>query len=116
MKKFVTILFSLVLMTSCAADKEFSPNKDPQDSTTLIKDTNGTNGVLIPITSSNVMAAGYDTQSQIMKVQFKNGRLYEYYGVDLELWDSFVSAQPNPWSTVGYPRLVGEGYQYRRIS
>ena len=116
MKKFVIILFSLVLMTSCATEEEFSSNKDPQDSTALIKDTNGTNGVLIPITSSNVMAAGYDTQSQIMKVQFKNGRLYEYYGVDLELWNSFVSAQPNPWSTVGYPRLVGEGYQYRRIS
>jgi hypothetical protein len=116
MKKFVNILFSLVLMTSCATDEEFSANKAPQDSIALIKDTNGTNGVLIPITSSNVMAAGYDTQSQIMKVQFKNGRLYEYYGVDLELWNSFVSAQPNPWSTVGYPRLVGEGYQYRRIS
>ena len=119
MKKFVNILFSLVLMTSCATDEEFSAIKDPQDSTAIIKDTNGTNGtngVLIPITSSNVMAAGYDAQSQIMKVQFKNGRLYEYYGVDLELWSSFFSAQPNPWSAVGYPRLVGEGYQYRRIS
>jgi hypothetical protein len=116
MKKFIIILFSLVLMTSCATDEEFSAIKDPQDSTALIKDTNGTNGVLIPITSSNVMAAGYDAQSQIMKVQFKNGRLYEYYGVDLELWSSFVRAQPNPWSAVGYPRLVGEGYQYRRIS
>jgi hypothetical protein len=116
MKKIIIILISLVLMTSCTTDEEFSAIKDPQDSTELIKDTNGTNGVLIPITSSNVMAAGYDAQSQIMKVQFKNGRLYEYYGVDLDLWNSFVSAQPNPWSAVGNPRLVGEGYQYRRIS
>ena len=103
-------------MTSCATDEQFSASTDPKDLTALNKDATGTNGVLIPITSSNVMAAGYDTRSQIMKVQFKNGRLYEYYGVDLELWNSFVTAQPNPWSAVGYPRLVGEGYQYRRIS
>jgi hypothetical protein len=116
MKKFIVILFSLVLITSCTAQKEFSASTDGQDSTALIKDTTGTKGVLIPIKSSNVMAAGYDTQSQIMKVQFKNGRLYEYYGVNLELWNSFVSAQPNPWSIVGNSRLVGEGYEYRRIN
>ncbi len=116
MKKFIIILFTLVLVTSCATGEEFSASTDPQDSTRSITDPTGTNGVLIPIASSNVMAAGYDAQSQVMKVQFKNGRIYEYYGVELELWDSFVSAQPYPWRTVGYPRLVREGYQYRRIN
>ena len=50
-----------------------------------------------------------------MTVQFDNGALYEYYGVPLELWTSFIAAQPHPWSAVGYPRLVQGGIPYKRI-
>ncbi len=116
MKKIVITFLSLVVLTSCAIQEDLSSNTKFQDSTGVVEEIAGTNGLLIPIVSSNVMAAGYDTQSQTMKVQFKSGLIYEYYGVDLELWNSFVEAQPNPWSAVGYPRLVGEGYQYRRIN
>jgi hypothetical protein len=76
----------------------------------------GTSGQLIPIQSDNVRAAGYDASSMIMTVQFNNGYTYNYYGIPLELWDSFIAAQPNPWSTVGYPRLVQAGVPYKRIS
>ena len=64
----------------------------------------------------NVLAAGYDASSMIMTVEFNNGYTYEYYGIPLELWDSFIAAQPNPWSLVGYPRLVQAGVPYKRIS
>ncbi len=116
MKKIVITFLSLVVLTSCSTQEDFFSNTKLQESTGVVKEIAGTNGLLIPIVSSNVMAAGYDIQSQTMKVQFKNGLIYEYYGVDLDLWNSFVEAQPNPWSAVGYPRLVGEGYQYRRIN
>lgn len=76
----------------------------------------GTNGQLISIQSDNVRAAGYDVSSMIMTVQFNNGYTYEYYGIPLELWNSFIAAQPNPWSLVGYPRLVQAGVPYKRIS
>lgn len=75
----------------------------------------GTKGELIPIQSDNVSAAGYDELSSVMTVQFKNGALYEYYGVPTDLWISFVAAQPHPWSQVGYPRLVQAGIPYKRI-
>ncbi len=75
----------------------------------------GTNGSLISIQSDNVQAAGYNAENSVMTVQFKNGALYEYYGVDLELWESFIAAQPHPWSQVGYPRLVQAGIPYKRI-
>ena len=52
----------------------------------------------------------------IMTVQFNNGYTYEYYGITAELWNSFIAAQPNPWSQVGYPRLVQAGVPYKRIS
>jgi hypothetical protein len=75
----------------------------------------GTSGRLISIQSDNVLAAGFDEVSQIMTVQFKNGAVYEYYGVPGALWTSFLNAQPHPWSQVGYPRLVAGGVPYKRI-
>ena len=116
MKKFISLFLVLVFVTSCSSNEYLPTNAKPQESATSTGEVNGTNGALIPILSSNVTAAGYDFQSQTMKVQFNSGALYEYYGVKLDLWESFLSAQPNPWSKVGYPRLVGEGYQYRRIN
>lgn len=78
-------------------------------------ETVGTNGQLISIQSDNVRAAGYDEVKMIMYVQFDNGALYEYYGVPVDLWTSFVAAQPHPWSQVGNPRLVQGGIPYKRI-
>jgi hypothetical protein len=75
----------------------------------------GTNGQLISIQSDNVRAAGYDEASMVMTVQFNNGYTYEYYGIPFELWESFIKAQPDPWSLVGYPRLVEAGVPYKRI-
>jgi hypothetical protein len=75
----------------------------------------GTNGQLITIQSDNVSAAGYDEMSMVMTVKFDNGALYEYYGVSVDLWTSFLAAQPHPWSQVGYPRLVQEGIPFKRI-
>jgi hypothetical protein len=51
----------------------------------------------------------------VMSVQFNNGSIYEYYEVPAELWNSFIAAQPNPWSTVGYSQLVQGGYSYKRV-
>ena len=115
-QRSIVFVVVLGLLTSCSTEKEssdFSPTSKSLESKSY---TSGTNGVLISISSSNVAAAGYDFASSVMKVQFLNGALYEYYEVPLELWESFLSAQPNPWSSVGYPRLVGEGYKYRRIN
>ena len=78
--------------------------------------SSGTNGVLIPISSSNVIAAGFDAKVLVMTVKFNNGALYEYYDVPISLWEDFVAAQPHPWSQVGYPRLVQAGVAYQRIS
>lgn len=75
----------------------------------------GTGGQLVSIDSDNVRAAGYDASLRTMTVQFNNGYTYEYYGVSLELWNSFISSQPDPWSLVGYPQLVQGGFPYKRI-
>lgn len=116
MRKLISVVMVLVFATSCSAEENFSANNLPPETLNTIEEVSGTNGELIPIISSNVIAAGYDSRNEIMKVQFKNGSLYEYYGVKLELWESFIGAQPSPWSEVGFPRLVQGGFQYRKVN
>jgi hypothetical protein len=104
-------LFVCLVLTSCGTtDQELQESEVSKTSENV-----GTGGQLISIQSDNVRAAGYDETRMVMTVQFNNGYTYEYYGISLELWDSFIAAQPNPWSLVGYPRLVQAGVPYKRI-
>jgi len=110
MRRVLVLLVLAALLTGCGDATEVSSSPQIEAQTVV-----GTNGQLISIQSDNVQAAGYDANSMTMTVQFKNGYTYEYYGVPLELWESFLAAQPNPWSQVGNPRLVQAGVPYKRI-
>jgi hypothetical protein len=110
MKIALALLLSLGLLTGCGNGTENSPKPQVEASAIV-----GTNGQLISIQSDNVQSAGYDANSLTMTVQFNNGYTYEYYGIPAELWNSFIAAQPDPWSQVGYPRLVQAGVPYKRI-
>jgi hypothetical protein len=110
MKWTIALLLSLGLLASCANAEEISSIPQAEAQVKV-----GTDGHLISIQSDNVRAAGYDANTLTMTVQFHNGYTYEYYGVPGELWNSFIAAQPHPWSQVGYPRLVQAGIPYKRI-
>ena len=103
------MILSGLLLTSCSQNPVVELSSQPSS-------YSGTNGQLISIQSDNVMAAGYEDKSAVMTVQFKNGSIYEYYGVSAGIWESFIQAQPHPWSQVGYPELVQSGIPYKRIS
>lgn len=107
------IAATLTCLTGCASNTE--EVEVSETSSEASSQPVGTGGVLIPIDSDNVTAAGYDASSQIMTVQFDSGWTYEYYGVSLDVWNKFVVAQPNPWSRVGYPLLVQSGIPYKRV-
>ena len=111
MKRTFLLILSVGLLSGCGNSSE--PASSPQvEAQTVV----GTNGQLIAIESDNVRAAGYNASALIMTVQFNNGYTYEYYGVQPELWNSFIAAQPHPWSQIGNPRLVQGGVPYKRIS
>ncbi len=111
MKRTFLLVLSVGLLSGCGNSSE--PAASPQvEAQTVV----GTNGQLISIESDNIRAAGYNASALIMTVQFNNGYTYEYYGVQPELWNSFIAAQPHPWSQVGYPRLVQGRVPYKRIS
>ena len=109
--KLLTAFILLLMLTSCSSSEDSNSQSSLEQPSVTI----GTNGQLISIQSDNVRAAGYDEASMVMTVQFDNGALYEYYSVPADLWTSFISAQPHPWSQVGYPRLVQGGIPYKRI-
>jgi enolase len=83
MRKFTVLALVLALVTSCSLNESYSNSANPEESIALTKEVKGTNGELIPITSSNVIAAGYDAQNQIMKVQFMSGAIGAEELVDL---------------------------------
>ena len=101
---------TLGVLTGCG-----NPTEKPSAPQVEAQSIVGTNGRLISIQSDAVQAAGYDANAMTMTVQFNNGSTYEYYGIAAELWNSFISAQPHPWSQVGYPRLAQARVPYKRI-
>ena len=45
-----------------------------------------------PVTSSNVSSIGYDTDSQILEVEFNNGAVYQYSGVPEYEYDGLMNS------------------------
>lgn len=53
----------------------------------------GTIKAMIPVSSSTISAMGHDEVSKTMKVEFKNGSVYQYQNVEGELFSSIVGAE-----------------------
>jgi len=111
---FIACTAALLIGLSACSFQSQTPSQSSNDEFSQSLQI-GTNGQLISIQSDNVQAAGYNAASKVMTVQFGNGAIYEYYGVEADIWTSFIGAQPHPWSQVGYPRLVQGGIPYKRI-
>lgn len=63
-----------------------------------------------PVVSTNVRAVGYDATTSVLRVQFQNGGVYDYYDVTPSLHESML--QPDPWRRVG--RIVKQ-HRYRKV-
>lgn len=64
-----------------------------------------------PVISDNVLAVGYESSTHTMRVAFRSGGVYDYYGVDLQLFESMLL--PHPWRRLG-DRV--KAHPYRRVS
>lgn len=45
-----------------------------------------------PVTSSNIRAIGYDSDSQTLEVEFNHGAVYQYAGVPQDEHDGMMNA------------------------
>jgi hypothetical protein len=57
-----------------------------------------------PATSTNVFAVGYEPSTRTMRVQFRSGGVYDYYGVDPYLFRADAPAE-----SVAARRTTGDG-------
>lgn len=45
-----------------------------------------------PVSSSNIRSIGYDANMQILEIEFLSGRVYQYFGVPVEVYEGLMSA------------------------
>lgn len=45
-----------------------------------------------PLNSSNIAAAGYDADTQTMRIEFKSGSTYSYASVPLEVFEGLITS------------------------
>lgn len=45
-----------------------------------------------PVTSSSIASVGYDDASQVMEIEFKTGKVYQYPMIAREKYDEMMAA------------------------
>jgi hypothetical protein len=64
------------------------------------------------LNSSKIRAAGYDPKSQVLEIEFSDGKLIQYRGVSPEVHRQFTSA-PSPTSF--FEDKIDESFPSSRI-
>ena len=44
------------------------------------------------VSSSNLKSIGYDINTSILEVEFKNGRVYQYFNVPINVYNAIINA------------------------
>lgn len=60
------------------------------------------------VNSSRIRSAGYDSQKQLLEIEFSDGRIVSYRGVSSEVHRQFMNA-PSPVSF--YEDKIAENYR-----
>ena len=47
----------------------------------------------VEISSSNIKSAGYDTEEQLLEIEFNSGAVYSYAGVPMGVYDDLLEAE-----------------------
>ena len=68
---------------------------------------------LIPVSSSNLRAVGYDAETRKLQVAFNNGGLYEYSGVPASVHAGLMAASSH--GSYFDAHIKKGPYQYRKI-
>ncbi len=64
-----------------------------------------------PVTSTNVLEAGYDPAAQILRIRFRSGGIYDYFNIDPLLFQQMLL--PYPWRRIGEEVKM---HPYRRVA
>ena len=64
------------------------------------------------VNSSKIRSVGYDEKSQVLEVEFSDGRVLAYTGVSREVHRQFMAA---PSATSFFEDKIAEAYPSRRV-
>ena len=64
------------------------------------------------VSSSNIVAIGYENETQTLEIEFHGGRVYQYYGVPESMYDQLMQT-----SSKGkfFHMYIRNGYPYSRV-
>lgn len=65
------------------------------------------------VNSSNIYSVGYDSESNILQIQFMNNQVYEYYNVPQKVYDEFMKAQSKGKFAI---QNIYYSYKYQNVS
>ena len=66
----------------------------------------------IPVESSNLASVAYDSEREILEIEFKSGGIYEYTGVPQSVYDGLMNAESKGKYFYQYIR---DSYSYLKI-
>lgn len=69
--------------------------------------------LMVPVSSSNLSAVGYDTTTQTLRVAFNNGSLYEYSSVPASVHAGLMAASSH--GSYFDAHVKNGPYRYRRL-
>ncbi|WP_225667947.1 KTSC domain-containing protein [Arthrobacter sp. 147(2020)] len=66
----------------------------------------------MPVSSSNLVSAGYDETSMTLEIEFKSGSLYQYFDVPPTVHNELIGA-----SSVGqyFSQNIKNSYRYAQL-
>lgn len=65
-----------------------------------------------PVSSSNLASVGYDQANMTLEVEFRDGSLYQYFGVPAAVHQELLGA---PSAGQYFSHHVRNNYQYSRL-
>ena len=65
-----------------------------------------------PVSSSNIVSIGYDGDSSTLEIEFKDGSVYQYFGVPGDVYDALMSA---PSHGTYFAANIRQSYQYAKL-
>ena len=67
---------------------------------------------MIKVNSTNLSAVGYDSETDLLTIEFNDGGLYEYYNVPQNIYNELMSA---PSKGIFFHRFIRDTYRTVKI-
>lgn len=66
----------------------------------------------VPVISSSLQSVGYDSASRTLEIAFRNGSVYQYFGVPPAVHEELITA---PSHGAYFNAFIRDRYPYRRL-